>query len=213
MNLPVLYSFRRCPYAMRARLAIKYSDIEVELREVKLKEMPASLTRLSTDKTVPLLLLPDGSVIEESWDIMKWAINNNDPDNYLGSENSNLQDAEMLVETNDYSFKDDLDHYKYADRHPDHTMEHYRSAGEEFLLELEKRLTATNYLSSDSVSISDIAIFPFIRQFAHVDKNWFSDAPYPRLQAWLNGLLDSDLFISVMSKNTVWNEGDDPVRF
>lgn len=210
---PVLYSFRRCPYAMRARLAIRYSKIDVELREVELEDIPASLAEISSDKTVPVILEPDGNVIEESWDIVKWAVEQNDPDNWSGENNCFQQDAEMLVETNDFSFKIDLDHYKYADRYPEFPLEHYRSEGEEFLSELEERLFDSRYLSSDSVSISDIAVFPFIRQFAHVDKNWFDNAPYPKLQNWLAEFLQSELFASVMEKYPVWQKGDEPVSF
>lgn len=210
---PILYSFRRCPYAIRARLAIKYSNIEVELREVDLNNIPGALTKISSDETVPVILEADGKVIDESWDIVKWAVKQNDPDSWLGDEASFEIDAEMLVEINDYSFKSDLDHYKYADRFPEHTMEHYRSQGEEFLAELEERLSSSNYLSSDSLSISDIAVFPFIRQFASVDKDWFDSAPYPKVQNWLMQLLESELFNSVMDKYPLWQEGDEPVIF
>ena len=210
---PILYSFRRCPYAMRARLAIKYSNIEVELREVDLNNIPGALTKISSDETVPVILEADGKVIDESWDIVKWAVKQNDPDSWLGDEASFEIDAEMLVEINDYSFKSDLDHYKYADRFPEHTMEYYRSQGEEFLTELEERLSSSNYLSSDSLSISDIAVFPFIRQFASVDKDWFDSAPYPKVQNWLMQLLESELFNSVMDKYPLWQEGDEPVIF
>ena len=210
---PILYSFRRCPYAMRARLAIKYSNIEVELREVDLNNIPGALTKISSDETVPVILEADGKVIDESWDIVKWAVKQNDPDSWLGDEASFEIDAEMLVEINDYSFKSDLDHYKYADRFPEHTMEYYRSQGEEFLAELEERLSSSNYLSSDSLSISDIAVFPFIRQFASVDKDWFDSAPYPKVQNWLMQLLESELFNSVMDKYPLWQEGDEPVIF
>ena len=210
---PILYSFRRCPYAMRSRLAVKYSQINVELREVDLSNIPDALAEISTDKTVPVILQPNGEVIEESWDIAKWAVNQNDPDNWLGDDGGFETDAEMLVEINDFSFKTDLDHYKYADRHPQYTMEHYRSEGEEFLAELEERLLETTFLSSNRVTITDIAIFPFIRQFAHVDKDWFESAPYPKLQIWLNYFLTSELFTSVMIKCPVWKEGDEPVSF
>ena len=210
---PVLYSFRRCPYAKRARLAIKYSGIEVELREIDLNNIPKALSDISSDETVPLIVFPDGKTIDESWDIVKWAVTSNDPDGWLGSDVSLLQDAEMLVETNDYSFKQDLDHYKYADRYPEYPMQHYRSEGEEFLIELEDRLSDNRYLSADSLSLSDIAVLPFIRQFALVDKAWFDSTPYTRVQAWLNTFLESELFESVMNKYPLWVEGDEPVLF
>ena len=210
---PILYTFRRCPYAMRARLAIKYSGIEVELREVDLNNIPAALAEVSADDTVPLLVLPDGKVIDESWDIVKWAVHTNDPNNWLGTNDSFELDAEMLIETNDYSFKQDLDHYKYVDRYPEYPMEHYRSLGEEFIEELEEKLAKTRYLDADTLSICDIAVFPFIRQFVAVDQEWFDTAPYPNVRNWLNSLIESDLFLSVMDKYPLWQEGDEPIIF
>ena len=187
--LPILYSFRRCPYAVRARMAIKYSKIDVEIREIDLKKIPDELVLISPKATVPVILQPDGKVIDESWDIVKWAIAQNDPDCWQGIDGCYVIDAEVLVKTNDHSFKIDLDHYKYADRYPKYPMQHYRDEGEKFLAELEQRLTITRFLSSDKISISDIAIFPFIRQFANVDKNWFDSTPYPKLKTWLNDSL------------------------
>ena len=209
---PVLYSFRRCPYAMRARLAIKYSRIDVELREVDLNNIPDALDSISTDKTVPILQLGDGTIIEESWDIAKWSTAQNDEDNWRGENDCYLDDAEMLVEMNDFSFKEDLDHYKYADRYPEHPMEYYRELGEEFLQELESRLCGTEYLSAETMSITDIAIFPFVRQFAFVDKDWFDQSPYPKLQHWLQVVLESKLFDIIMNKQTIWQQGDEPVQ-
>ncbi len=110
MKTPVLYSFRRCPYCMRAHLALKKAGLKVELREVKLSDMPEEALNISPKATVPILILPDGTVLDESWDIVKWALQQNDPDNWLGENDSFLPDAEMLIETNDFSFKNDLDH-------------------------------------------------------------------------------------------------------
>lgn len=210
---PVLYSFRRCPYAMRARLALLYSGVTVELREVELKDKPEHMLSLSKNATVPILLLPDGSVIEESWDIMIWAVRQNDPDRWLGIDESYLVESEMLIEMNDYSFKTDLDHYKYADRYPEYPAEYYRAQGEEYLQDIEQILNQSKYLLGASPGIADIAIFPFIRQFAFVDKPWFDTAPYPRLQIWLRGLLDTPLFESSMLKFPLWQPGDQPVLF
>ena len=211
--LPVLYSFRRCPYAMRARLALLYSGVSVELREVLLRDKPAEMQKLADEVTVPLLLLPDETLIDESWDLMLWAIRQNDPDLWLGEGESKVFDAEIMVEMNDFSFKTDLDHYKYHDRYPEHPMEYYRSRGEEFLQDLEDALTETRYLLGENISIADIAIFPFIRQFALVDKPWFDQAPYPELQGWLQKFLDSELFDSIMEKYPAWKQGDEVVIF
>jgi glutathione S-transferase len=211
--LPVLYSFRRCPYAMRARMALQYSGVKVELREVLLNDKPDDMLRLANKATVPILELADGRVIDESWDIMIWAMRQNDPDLWLGSGQSNLFKSEVLIEMNDYSFKTDLDHYKYADRYPQYPAEYYRSQGEEFLQDLEQALSQSKYLLGGSLSIADIGIFPFIRQFAFVDKAWFDQAPYPGLQSWLQELLESSLFESIMLKLPVWKQGDQPVIF
>lgn len=213
MKHAILYSFRRCPYAMRARLALKYAGIKVELREIDLDRPPAALLEISDNATVPVLHLPDGTVIDESWDIVQWAVRQNDPDLWLGEDNAYLIEADMLLETNDYSFKQDLDHYKYAERYPEHPLEYYRQQGEEFLQELEERLSATCYLLSNHLSIADIAVFPFIRQFAMVDEAWFEQAPYPKLRNWLHGFTGSEtvearLFSAVMQKYELWKEGD-----
>ena len=206
--LPIFYSFRRCPYAMRARMALQYSGVKVELREVLLKNKPESLLAINRDATVPLLVLPGGEVIDESWQIMLWAIRQNDHDFWLGENETLVSDVEMLLEINDYSFKTDLDHYKYADRYPEYPAEHYRSQGEEYLQDLEEALCESRYLLGQKMSAADIAIFPFIRQFACVDIQWFDGADYPKLQAWLRAFMDSDLFDSIMQKLPVWQEGD-----
>ena len=218
MNTAILYSFRRCPYAMRARLALKYAGIKTEIREIDLNNPPAELIAISEQATVPVLQLPDGRVIDESWDIMLWAIRQNDQDSWLGEGESMLFDAEIMIEMNDYSFKTDLDHYKYADRHPEHPSEFYRSLGEEYLQDLEDALTESRYLLGEKISIADIATFPFIRQFAFVDKPWFDQAPYPKLQKWLSCFIDSDgnearLFSLVMNTYDIWEEGDSAIRF
>lgn len=211
--LPVLYSFRRCPYAMRARLALQYSGIKVELREVVLRDKPQEMLSLSSTGTVPVLELPGKEVLAESWDIMLWALRQNDPECWLGRNESLLSDAAMLVEMNDYSFKPDLDHYKYADRYPEHPREYYRSQGEEFLQQLEEMLSGSRFLLGGKVSAADIAVFPFIRQFAFVDKNWFDQTPYVNLQQWLQGFLQDSLFGSIMMKYSAWRPGDTPIRF
>ena len=198
---------------MRARLALQYSSVKVELREIILNDKPEEILSLTKEATVPVLELPDGRVIDESWDIILWAIRQNDPNSWLGEGESRLFEAEIMVEMNDYSFKTDLDHYKYADRYPEHPLEYYRSLGEEYLQDLEDALTESRYLLGEKISIADIAIFPFIRQFAFVDKVWFDQAPYPRLQVWLQTFLDSSLFDSIMLKLPAWKQGDEAVIF
>ena len=211
MTIPILYSFRRCPYCMRAHMALKQAGIKVELREVKLSDMPEELLAVSPDKTVPVLVLVDGTAIDESWEIVKWALAQNDPGNWLGEDNALLLDAEMLVETNDYSFKEDLDHYKYADRFPEQNKEDYRQACEEFIVELEEALSESPYLIAEHLSLADIGVFPFIRQFSLVDIEWFQQAPYPNVQQWLKGLIHSELFENVFQKHEIWKKGDSAI--
>lgn len=203
-QLPVLYSFRRCPYAIRARLAINVSNTKVELREIKLSDKPKELTACSPKGTVPVLQLTDGTIIDESKDIMLWALKENDPNNWLVSGTIEKQETNRLIDINDNEFKQYLDHYKYADRFPEQTMEYYRQQGEVFLQSLEKKLNETKYLISDTISLADMAIFPFIRQFAYVDKDWFDQTDYKKLQAWLNYFLNTSIFKKTMEKQPVW---------
>ncbi len=204
---PVLYSFRRCPYCMRAHMALIYAGIKAELREVDLKNYPQKALKVSPKATVPVLVLSDETIIDESWGILKWALRQNDRDNWLGENNKHLIDAEVLVELNDFSFKNDLDHYKYADRFPEQTAEEYRKACEEFVEELEEILSQNKYLLADELSLADIAVFPFVRQFSLVDKQWFTQSPYPKVINWLNNLSRSALFQTAFQKHAVWEEG------
>ena len=208
---PVLYSFRRCPYAMRARLSIIYTGVTVELREVALRNKPAELLIASPKGTVPVLVLPDGNVIEESIEIMRWAIQQNDPDNW----NSIWQNtsAQNLIQANDGEFKYYLDHYKYADRYPEHSPTYYRQQGEVFLSQLEQRLQQNVYLFGTTSSLADAAIAPFIRQFAAVDADWFATSPYAALRQWLEEFINSALFQNVMQRYQPWNNDSGLVLF
>jgi glutathione S-transferase len=209
--LPVLYSFRRCPYAMRARLALYASGAAVELREVSLRDKPSSMLAASPKGSVPVLVLPDGQVIDESWDIMLWALHRHDPDGWLGENDSHVDAAIQLISENDTTFKYHLDRYKYPERYPEYSQSHYRSEAETFLLKLENRLEASRFLLGDDSSVADAALFPFIRQFAGVDKDWFAQSHYPAMQRWLEEFLDSAAFLAVMAKYSIWHPGDPPV--
>lgn len=209
-QLPIFYSFRRCPYAIRARLAIKASGIAVELREVVLAEKPDELLRISPKATVPVLQLTDGQVIDESVDIMQWALQENDPQHYLSAD---IYEINELIGLNDNDFKQHLDRYKYADRFPEHSCEYYREQCEGFLQQLEYRLSNSLYLISNEISMADIAIFPFIRQFAFVDKSWFDESEYKKLNEWLTKMLESELFNEVMTKYPQWQPGVEGVVF
>ncbi len=210
MNHPVLYSFRRCPYAIRARLALRASGIQVLLREVVLADKPEALRQLSARATVPVLVVDQAQVVDESLDIMMWALQQHDPDGWLVKDAALIAESERLIRVNDAEFKSSLDRYKYADRFPDHPLAFYRAQAERFLTVLEVKLTSSPYLLSAHPTLADMAIFPFIRQFANVDKAWFEQRPYPHLQAWLCGLLALPLFNSVMDKYVQW-QPDDPV--
>ncbi|QUM76146.1 glutathione S-transferase [Moritella sp. 24] len=210
----IFYSFRRCPYAMRARLAIHYSQVEVELREVVLKDKPTSLLAYSPKGTVPVLVTHDKKVIDESRDIMQWALLQSDSNNWLRTEQPHLQkQISLLIDENDNEFKAILDKYKYADRHPEYTEAEYREQGNRFLNQLELLLSLHDNLIDDKVSLADIAIFPFIRQFASVDKAWFEQSPYPKLREWLTRYTNSALFIDIMYKYPQWSAGDKAVYF
>lgn len=210
-KLPILYSFRRCPYAIRARFAIKVSMIQVELREIKLADKPNEMLACSPKGTVPVLLMPNGDVIDESYDVMLWALNQSDPKKYL-SHNLNIQnETNRLIDLNDGEFKKYLDLYKYADRFPEKSREYYRQQAEAFLMMLEANLNKTKFLLSDKIALIDIAIFPFVRQFAFVDKDWFDSSKYIKLQNWLRLMLETQLFHDVMQKIPLWNKENNTV--
>lgn len=212
-KLPILYTFRRCPYAIRARLAIAYSGQAVVWREVLLKEKPTELLRLSPKATVPVLQLVDGRVIDESLEIMLWALEQSDPEKWLDENRNKLSHINELIQKNDFHFKPNLDRYKYSVRYPESTVINYRNLGERFLEHLERRLTLTTYLVGERKTLADTAIFPFIRQFSGVDPEWFQDAPYPKLRYWLQQWVESELFQHVMPKYAQWKEGNTPIVF
>lgn len=202
-DIPVLYSFRRCPYAIRARMALAATAITVELREVLLRDKPPELIAVSPKATVPVLVLRNGTVLEESLEIMLWALEQHDPFHW-----SNAHDQwSYWVTRCDGEFKHWLDRYKYADRYPEHSAEHYRASAEPFLQRLESALTDAQWITGAQPALADVALFPFIRQFAAVDAAWWETAPYPMAQRWLNHWLKSSLFQVVMSKFPRWQPG------
>ena len=192
---PILYSFRRCPYAIRARMALLISETACEVREVKLSDKPAALLAASAKATVPVLVLPDGEVIDESLDIMRWALRRNDPENWLDG------DDPALIAANDGPFKHHLDRYKYPDRHASDAVEH-RSHGLAILADLERRLSEHAYLCGAHRSLADVATMPFVRQFAAIDRPWFDALPLPAVQRWLARFLASPLFVQAMLPRT-----------
>jgi glutathione S-transferase len=203
---PVLYSFRRCPFAMRARLAITVSQTRVELREIILRDKPAAMLAASPKGTVPVLVLGD-EVIEESFDIMKWAL----ADHPLGALSA--EDAKLIA-INDGPFKSALDRTKYAIRFPGTDPNAEREKACEFIATLEARLSGP-WLGGNTASVADYAILPFIRQFANIDATWFAKQHYPQVQRWLSDFLASPLFQSIMNKYEKWDERTpaEPVYF
>lgn len=204
---PILYSFRRCPYAIRARLALWVAGVTVELREVKLAAKPPQLIAASPKATVPVLVLADGTVIDESLAIMRWALGRSDPEGWLAG------DDPALIGANDGRFKHHLDRAKYPGRYDEDGATDHRAAALALLAPLEARLAQAPFLSGAARSLTDMALFPFVRQFAAIDPDWFAAQPLPCLQGWLETHLASDLFTAVMPKFAPWQAGDTPLAF
>jgi len=194
---------------MRARMAIACAGIDVGLSEVVLKDKPAAMLEVSPKGTVPVLIDIDGTVIEESLDVMRWALAQHDPDNWL--DGVGLDDS--LISTCDDEFKHWLDRYKYAVRFPEHDEVWYRAKAETFLATLESRLEGSQFLTGTALSVTDIAIFPFTRQFANVDRKWWDSQPYPNVSHWLEHLISSELFSRVMKKYPQWRDSDPNIAF
>jgi len=203
-SLPVLYSFRRCPYAMRARLGLVAAGVQVELREVVLRDKPEELRAVSEKATVPVLVLPDAAVLDESFDILLWALGRDDPRGFLNVDQNELR---SLVSDNDGDFKKNLDGYKYPDWN-ELSREEYREGALPYLKSLNARLTGQKYLGGDNATALDIAVMPFVRQFAAIDREWFDGSGLDDLRNWLDDWLASELFQSVMPKYPQWRAGD-----
>ncbi|OIR06611.1 glutaredoxin 2 [mine drainage metagenome] len=185
---------------MRARMALSYAGVTVNICEISLKDKPAQMLQVSPKGTVPVLVLLDGKVIDQSLEIMHWALQQRDIDGWLVLDSI---ETKQLIVDNDDAFKLALDKYKYAIRFPEQSAQDYRSQGEVFLSKLEEKLEKTSFLIRDTLSLADIAIFPFVRQFAGVDPVWFESADYPKLKAWLQNLVESELFKRVMEKQPI----------
>ena len=206
---PILYSFRRCPYAIRARLAIASAELRCELREVLLRDKPSSMLEASAKGTVPVLVLA-GRVIDESLDVMRWALSQHDPSRW----NEGPKDAaDALLSDNDGPFKHHLDRYKYADRHGDVDVLEERERAAVFIDRLESRLAQASHLLGERPNLVDAAIFPFVRQFAGVDKAYWQAARFPNTRRWLEHWCTSPIFIRCMHKSKPWSPGQDPVFF
>jgi glutathione S-transferase len=210
MNLPILYSLQHCPYAMRARMAILLADQSVMLRAIVMKNKPEAMLQLSPKGTVPVLIIADGdatNVIDESLDIMLWALNKNDPHALLHPQaQDTLPQMLELIQYNDKVFKPLLEQYKTAKRYHKDSEIHDRTQCEAFIAQLDVKLNQHTYIMGDTLSLADYALIPFVRQFAKVDRQWYLQAPYPKLQSWLKAHLDSRLFSKTMAKYSLWLE-------
>lgn len=205
--LPVLYSFRRCPYAMRARLALHTSGVAYEHREVVLKNKPAHMLALSPKGTVPVLWLRSAAgdqVLEQSRDIMLWALRQHDPLGWLPTTEAAMADALALIAHNDGPFKRQLDRYKYPNRSGLDSGVADRDEAALWLHTLDARLSAKPFLAGEHFGLADAAIAPFVRQYAHTDPDWFAAQPWGALAAWLAAFEDSALFEAIMQKHAPW---------
>ena len=213
---PILWSFRRCPYAMRARLALKSSQTNVLLREIVLRDKPDEFLKASAKGTVPVLVMQDGFVLEESRDIMLWALHKNDPENWLDVFSKYPEECVQFLDRLDGPFKTNLDRYKYASRYEDGKAEaeKHREEGANFLSEIDIQLSQQAYLSGDNAGLLDFASLPFIRQFRIANEEWFDRQDWPHLHPWLQHFLTSDRFAMIMEKYKPWLEtGGEGIEF
>ncbi|MGC6511163.1 MAG: glutathione S-transferase [Parvibaculales bacterium] len=211
---PILYSFRRCPYAMRARMALASSGIECELREIILRNKPAHMLVLSPKGTVPVLWLTNGRVLDESLEVMQWALGQNDPEALTAYAAGEHESAAELIELNDGPFKHNLDRYKYASRYENADALEHRTACSAFVERLNGVLDGRPWLFGDKPKLVDLALLPFLRQFRIADPDWFDDqTQWPHVQAWVQAFLQSNRLAKVMRKYPIWQDGDVPVTF
>lgn len=214
-TIPILWSFRRCPYAMRARLAIKSSGINVALREILLRDKPDEFIQDSAKATVPVLRLADQTVLDESLDVMHWALSQHDPENWCEVLRREPERTQSFLQELDGSFKSSLDRYKYASRYNESAEEaiRHRSIGADFISSMNDTLGKQAYISGDQAGFLDYASYPFIRQFRIADIEWFDDQDWPYLHSWLQAFLNSDRFLAIMEKYKPWKETGQEIAF
>ena len=210
MTLPILYSFRRCPYAMRARMVLLHSKIQCEIREIKLSNKPKEMLAISPKGTVPVLILENGDILDESLDVMLWAIEQGNLRNLFNLGKKEILD---LIKINDGEFKDAIDRYKYSSLYPEKPMIEYRKMGELFLEKIESYLEKNKFIFGKNISLADLAIFPFVRQFCRVDIDWFNSSLFKKIKEWTLFFEGSENFIDIMRKIKPWTTGDKPTLF
>lgn len=208
MSVPILYTLRQCPYAIRARLSLILAELEFEQRDIDLRRKPAEMLDITQKGTVPLLVLENGDYIDESLEIMIWALNKNDPHNLLLSHAPHFfPEMLSLIARNDHKYISALDHYKADARYHNPEVPIYRKLCESFLTDLENRLSNHQYLMTDTLSLADYAILPFIRQFSHIERQWFRQTDYPNIKQWLSSLYQDPIFSKAMKKYPLWDNG------
>jgi len=213
-TLPILYSLRNCPYAMRGRLAIFKSKKTVLLRDLVLSNKPIEMLTASPKGTVPVVVLPNNTVIAESLDVMLWALRESDPDDLLHYQGAGaLSEMLLLINEFDNDFKTCLEAYKCAKRYQEANVDECRAVCEQYIQKLEQRLTEHTFLMSDKESLLDIALMPFIRQFGRIERQWYLTSPYPKVRQWLNSYLQSPVFTKVMAKHPLWVDTREDVLF
>lgn len=205
--LPILYSFRRCPYAMRARMALLIAGQRCELREVVLRDKPPALLAASPKATVPVLVLPGGHVLEQSLDIMHWALGRHDPEGWLEGGAG----ADWIARC-DGDFKHHLDRYKYAGRYPGADATVHREQAAALVRDIDAALRVAPWLGGARPRLADFAVMPFVRQYAHTDRDWFDAQPWSAAIAWLNALTQAPLFEAALRKFNAWREGAAPAH-
>lgn len=211
MTISVLYSYLKCPFSLRSRMALAYAGVRCEVREVDLNNPPEEMTVVSPNARVPLLIMPDGNVIAESMKIMRWALAQNDPDHWWPDNIIRRQSIRNLLDTSNGAFSTALFYYAFHSNYPRRSKQEYRLEGEVFMAELEARLSVSAHLVGENITLADVAIFPFIYNFARVDQQWFNSCPYSNLRIWLSKVMGTELFRQAMRKNTVWQPQNHPV--
>ena len=211
---PTLYSFRRCPYAMRARLALRLCKIECIIREISLKAKNREFLKVSPKGTVPVLVLPNGKVLEESLDIINWSLEQNDPNKLKVNDKLTKQINEKYIQLFDSDFKFHLDRYKYSSRYNISNSEIHRNKARNLLIEINAMLEGKDYIGGQYMSLLDISILPFVRQYRIADINWFDNQLGLRnINNWVNIFLNTEILASIMTKYKVWEKDDPPILF
>ena len=213
IKYPILFSFRRCPYAMRARMAIKLCNLKCEIREINLKSKHELFLKLSPKGTVPILLLQNGTVIDESLEIIEWAISLQDPLNLMPKHQNIYQDDITLIKKIDNEFKFHLDRYKYSSRYEDASANEHKLKARDILVDLNSILENKKWLRGKEPTLSDISILPFVRQYRIADIEWFDEKlDLPNIKIWVHNFINSSMFINIMTKNKTW-ETNDPITY